>query len=154
MCLIVLRKIAPKLVIPCLKVLVADESGVFYYTPIQRTVVPSNGLLLPTYKWKRRIQIGNVIESGVIHSYEAFRFDLRQRFNFAGTVFLSWHAAFAICPLAYGIEKDIVSRAVYIPTLDKDQQRALAFTTTKRHTRNSLIKMFPELKKHLANKKG
>jgi hypothetical protein len=146
MCLIVKHLATDKtpLVVSCWKVLVHNDGllpSERPKTPYEETIVPTDGLLVPnTYRalpkyYRQRIY------GGFIHSL----FTRRPKSIYWGGCRI--HTAYAIKPIAFGNNGDLISLALYIPSLDEDKQRRKSFLENDQ-TGDTLIELFPRLKKY------
>lgn len=126
-----------------------------FCTPFMAVVVPTSGLLLPRpHSSRSRFWFDFVIEGGFIHSY--YRPMPNANWSQRPTGLQTHeYPAFAIGVVAWGdMEKthqDQVSRAVYIPECDRDEnrraRRVKLLSSKKMPTVNQLVAEFPELKK-------
>lgn len=148
MCLIVKKK-DKKLSLKVIKLLdkYIDYRGqITYTTPYRGTAVPDNGLIIARNKICT-VGKGLELHGECVHSVNSLLSNWVKRNKQCEKL-----PAYAICVIAEGDDRDIGSRALYIPRFDKtkkknDNRKIAALNRAK--TKDDIIKIFPELKDYL-----
>ena len=104
-----------------------------------------NGWLFPRnlFKNKKVYYYNDIINGGFIHSYQK-----RVEEGFLNKKVFTSYSFFV---KAYGKNKDMVSKALFIPKLGskEDNEKLRYLLSLKRLTTNSIIKQFPKLEKYV-----
>lgn len=121
-------------------------------TPFTDTLVPSDGWMI-LYNQKidsKRYFVGQIITNNHIHSYNT----KQTKSSIAAYHNEILHKAYAFSIRATGADGDLVSKAIYIPSLDYSKNKKSTLNKinkikklkkNNKLTKNHIIKLFPEL---------